>query len=68
MGAQASLHEKEGQVLVEYILMLAFAVGLLAALQSSLKGTVFNVWKVFAKEITAGCPGPGNCIPDQSIK
>lgn len=69
-GTNGPLGNHRGQVLIEYILMIGFAVGLLTLLQSSLRGTVYNVWKAFAKEISAGCPNPSpnNCTPDPSIK
>jgi hypothetical protein len=56
---------EEGQVLVEYILMLLVAIGLLVGIQSSFRKSVFAVWKQFAKEIASACPK--NCAPPPDI-
>jgi hypothetical protein len=56
---------EDGQVLVEYLLMLSVSLALLIGIQSSFRGSVFKVWKQFAIEISAACPK--NCLRSSSI-
>lgn len=65
---QSKRQEAEsGQVLVEYILMLALFVSVLVAIQTGLRTSIFKkVWVPFAKEISAACPK--GCLPDPKIR
>jgi hypothetical protein len=56
---------EDGQVLIEYILMLSLSIALLIGIQSSFRSSVFKVWKQFAIEISAACPK--NCVKSSSI-
>jgi Flp pilus assembly pilin Flp len=56
---------EDGQVLIEYVLMLSLSVALLIGIQSSFRNSVFKVWKQFAIEISAACPK--NCVKSSSI-
>jgi hypothetical protein len=57
---------EEGQVLIEYILMLSVCVGLLIGVQRSFRGSVFIVWKQLANEISAACPK--GCVRSPDIR
>lgn len=61
-----SFRKQEGQVLVEYLLMLSLAVALLVTVQLSFKRSVFSIWKKFSAEVSAACPK--GCLPDGRIR
>jgi len=58
-------HAEEGQAVIEYVLMVSVTVAATGALAFGLRKTLFALWQVFAKDITAACPG---CPPDPSIR
>jgi len=47
---------KDGQVIVEYILVLLMALAIVAIIQSSFNVSVRGVWKKIAKDISKACP------------
>lgn len=59
-----ALRDDGGQVIVEYIIMLSLAIGVVAIMARAFKGTIIGLWKTFAKEISAACP---KCPPTQSF-
>jgi len=59
------LREQDGQVLVEYILMLAFVVTIVTLMSTSLKSSLFKMWNFYGKMIAAPCPG---CATDVQIQ
>ncbi len=63
---QSFRSSEDGQVLVEYILMLSVSIALLIAVQKSFRGSIFKVWKQFAIEVSAACPK--GCVRSSSIQ
>ena len=49
--------DDRGQAVVEYILMVSITVMSVGALGYGLRKTLFSLWTVFAREISAACPG-----------
>lgn len=47
---------EDGQVIVEYILMLAVAATLLGLMARGFRTTIFKVWETWTQEIAAPCP------------
>lgn len=47
----------KGQVLIEYLILLAFTILLLSSFTSFAHRSIRAVWKQMTKEIVAGCPG-----------
>jgi hypothetical protein len=62
---QSLRSSEDGQVLLEYILMLSLCLALLIGIQTSFRGTIFKVWKQFAVEVSAACPK--GCVRSSSI-
>jgi hypothetical protein len=55
-----ALHRRQnnnGQVLVEYLLMLVMAMSLVLIIQNSLRKSTFSLWKSFTCDVVAACPG-----------
>lgn len=57
--------DEEGQAVVEYLLMVSVTVVAAGILSFGFRKTLFKLWGMFSREITAGCPG---CPPDPQIK
>lgn len=51
------LKSKQGQVLIEYILMLALVVTIVTVMSTTLKSSLFKMWEFYGKMIAAPCPG-----------
>ena len=49
--------DEEGQAVVEYILMILMAVSVVTIIGVGFRKTLFKLWTLFAREISAGCPG-----------
>jgi hypothetical protein len=49
--------QQSGQAVVEYILMLLVAMGLMAVISRGMKKTLGIFWKGLSSEIAAPCPG-----------
>ncbi len=49
--------QQSGQAVVEYILMLLVAMGLMAVISKGMKKTLGLFWKGLSSEIAAPCPG-----------
>lgn len=48
---------QRGQVLIEYILMLALVVTIVTVMSSTLKSSLFKLWEFYGKMVAAPCPG-----------
>jgi len=60
------LGDTRGQAVVEYVLMLLMALAVVTTISVGFKKSLFSIWGVFAKEISAPCPG--NCQPDPKVQ
>jgi hypothetical protein len=56
----------EGQAVVEYIIMLVVAIGVVTTISVGFKKSLFSVWQVFASDISAPCPG--DCTPNPVVR
>jgi hypothetical protein len=52
----SNTRNQTGQALVEYILMLSFAITLVILIQTGLRRSTFGLWKSFTCDIAAACP------------
>lgn len=57
--------QQSGQAVVEYILMLLVAMGLMAVISRGMKKTLQVFWKGLSSEIAAPCPG---CPPREESR
>lgn len=48
--------KNRGQVLVEYLLAVILAVGIVAILTKTFRSTLFGLWTKITDEVAAGCP------------
>jgi len=53
--------EESGQAILEYVIMLSMAVGVVILIAVGFRRSIFHVWKGFNREIAAACPG---CPPN----
>jgi Flp pilus assembly pilin Flp len=51
------IEDESGQAMLEYILLVGSAIGLVAMLKTSLNEMTGKLWKMLAKRIAAGCAG-----------
>jgi Flp pilus assembly pilin Flp len=64
---RVSLSQNEqGQAVVEYVLMLVIALGVVTSISVGFKKSLLSVWQVFAQEVSAPCPG--DCTPNPSVR
>lgn len=50
-----------GQAVLEYVLMLSLAVGVVVIIAVGFRRSIFHVWKGFARDVAAACPAcPAN--------
>jgi hypothetical protein len=63
---RALLRNSEGQAVLEYVLMLLMAIGVVTSISLGFKKSLFKIWEIFAQEISAACPR--DCAPDSRIK
>ena len=56
---------QNGQAVVEYILMVLFAISLVAALSTSFRRSLIGIWGFYTRQISAACPG---CPPNPRYK
>ena len=56
---------ESGQVLVEYLLGILTAVGLILILRSTLNTSIGHLWTTLTQEVAAACPK--GCLKDPSI-
>jgi Flp pilus assembly pilin Flp len=55
------LREQEGQALLEYMLMLMLALGVVSTLTIGFRRIILRLWGSMTQDITAACPGcPAN--------
>lgn len=60
-----STDAEQGQVLLEYILMIAVALGILAILGAGFTRIRDHLWQQMSCEVAAPCPG---CPPPESVR
>lgn len=53
--------EENGQALVEYVLMLAVSLSIVAAIGYGFKNALVKLWGIYHKEISSPCPA---CPPN----
>jgi len=59
-------HDDEGgQVIIDYVLTLAVIISIVTAMSVGFRKSLFAIWQVFSREISAACPG---CPPDPSVR
>jgi predicted membrane protein len=56
---------ESGQAILEYVLMMSMAVGVVIIIGVGFRRSIFHVWKGFTREIAAACPG---CPPNPDAK
>lgn len=52
---QGSLGE-DGQAIVEYVLTISVALFMVAVLSRGFRTSVFNLWQMITKDVSAPCP------------
>jgi Flp pilus assembly pilin Flp len=55
------MKSREGQAMVEYMIMLVFVLSVMGTFNGTLKAAILGIWGFYTREIAAGCPG---CPPD----
>jgi hypothetical protein len=56
---------ESGQAVLEYVLMLSMAVGVVILIGVGFRKSIFKVWQGFTRDIAAACPG---CPPNDQAK
>jgi hypothetical protein len=52
---------ESGQAVLEYVLMLSMAVGVVVLIAVGFRRSIFHVWKGFTRDVAAACPAcPAN--------
>ena len=51
--------DSSGQVILEYVLMLALAVTLVVVFARGMRNSIYKLWKTIAREVAGPCPGCG---------
>jgi Flp pilus assembly pilin Flp len=51
------LFDESGQAIVEYILTLSIAVGIVTIIAKGFRKALFDLWEEMTKQIAAACPG-----------
>ncbi len=64
-AGQRALKDDRGQAILEYVLMVALAVGVVTMIGVGFRKTVFKLWKGFSRDVAAACPG---CPPNPGIR
>ena len=59
------LFEEDGQAVVEYVLMVVFALGLVALIATGFRKTILKLWIFYIRQVSAACPG---CPPDPTYR
>jgi hypothetical protein len=59
------LRNDSGQAILEYVLMVALAVGVVTLIGVGFRKTVFKVWKGMSRDVAAACPG---CPPNPAVR
>ena len=54
-----------GQAILEYVLMLSMAVGVVIIIAVGFRRSIFHLWGGFTRDIAAACPG---CPANDSAK
>jgi len=57
--------DEGGQVIVDYVLTLSIVVSVVLIVGTLFRKSLFHLWEVMTKEISAACPG---CPPDPKIR
>lgn len=53
---QSGGRRRGGQAVVEYVLMLLLAISIVAAINSSLSGSIRRLWATIVQDVSAPCP------------
>jgi Flp pilus assembly pilin Flp len=59
------IRNQQGQAVLEYMLMLSVALAVVTTLSIGFKQSLFTIWGIFSKEISAPCP---SCVPDPKVQ
>ncbi len=59
------LKDEGGQVIVDYLLTLSLVVFVVTILATGFRKSLFALWEVLTKEISAACPG---CSTDPRLR
>jgi len=51
------LKDDEGQAVVEYVLMIVLALGVVGIVGVGFRRIAATLWETFTRDITAACPG-----------
>jgi Flp pilus assembly pilin Flp len=55
--------DDSGQTLVEFVLLLAISVSIIALLKNSIRSITTRLWEALAKRIAAACHDTQACAP-----
>ena len=58
---QAFLRDDSGQTIVEFVLLLAVSVSVIAVLKNSIRSLTIKLWEALAKRIAAACHDTQAC-------
>ena len=64
-GMRKLLDDEGGQAVVEYVLATMVALSVVSIISISFRRSIFALWNVFSRDISAACPG---CPPDASVR
>lgn len=56
--------DENGQAVVDYVLTLTVVVTIVGIIATGFRRSLFKIWEIFSKEISAACPG---CPPDPGV-
>jgi Flp pilus assembly pilin Flp len=62
---KAIIRNQQGQAVLEYMLMLSVALAVVTTISIGFKKSLFTIWGIFSKEISAPCPG---CAADPKVQ
>jgi hypothetical protein len=57
--------DDSGQAILEYVLMLSMAVGVVVIIAVGFRRSIFHLWQGFTRDIASACPG---CPPNDNAK
>ena len=62
-AVQRFLADESGQTIVEFVLLLAISISVVALLKSSIRSITVKIWQNLAKRIAAPCHDAAACGP-----
>lgn len=57
------LRDESGQTIVEFVLLAAVSITVVAVLKNSIRNITVRLWAALGKRIAAPCPDMGACAP-----